>query len=81
MSQEIKKRFHATDSTLEKGFVADADPVADPVAQTNDHHPLDVSDLDGVQRRLKQRHVQMYVHRLIFFSILVTKLNDGPGLL
>ena len=74
MSQEINKRFHATESTLEKGFVADT------VVEKTERHPLDVSDIDGVQRRLKQRHVQMYVHRLIF-SVLVTKLNDSPGLL
>ena len=28
----------------------------------NDRHHFDLSDLDRVQRRLKQRHVQMFVH-------------------
>jgi amino acid permease len=50
------------DSSLEK--VADAERV--PVTQTTERDSI-VSDLDQVQRRLKQRHVQMYAP--IYFSI------------
>ena len=41
-------------SSLEKGAVHDY-----VVQQTDDRYHFDAADLDRVQRRLKQRHVQM----------------------
>ena len=45
--------------TLEKGPV-------EPVADADDRFHFNASDLDRVQRRLKQRHVQMFV---LFFLL------------
>ena len=43
-------------ASLEKGITPTA-----YVAPGNDRYHFDQSDLDRVQRRLKQRHVQMFV--------------------
>lgn len=48
--------FH--NRSLEKGLSPSANV---KVKSTNDAHHFDQSDLDQVQRRLKQRHVQMSV--------------------
>jgi amino acid transporter len=40
------------------------------VAPANDRYHFEKSDLDRVQRRLKQRHVQM----LVFYFILLTRM-------
>ena len=42
------------DKSLEKG-------PTEPIAPADDRYHFDQSDLDRVQRRLKQRHVQMFV--------------------
>lgn len=41
------------EGSLEKG------PIGDYVVQADPRHQFDPADLDRVQRRLKQRHVQM----------------------
>jgi amino acid transporter len=43
-------------ASLEKGITSTVH-----LARGNDRYHFDQSDLDRVQRRLKQRHVQMYV--------------------
>jgi amino acid transporter len=43
-------------ATLEKGITPTVH-----VARGNERYHFDQSDLDRVQRRLKQRHVQMFV--------------------
>jgi yeast amino acid transporter len=43
-------------TSLEKGIAPTVH-----VARGNDRYHFDQSDLDRVQRRLKQRHVQMFV--------------------
>ena len=43
-------------TSLEKGITPTVH-----VARGNDRYHFDKSDLDRVQRRLKQRHVQMFV--------------------
>lgn len=60
MSAEQYESGHNTfdDKTLEKGPTERIEPA-------DDRYHFDQSDLDRVQRRLKQRHVQMFV--LCFF--------------
>jgi len=48
---------------LEKGS-----PAAQYAAPADNRHHFDQSDLDRVQRRLKQRHVQMFVSLLFVFT-------------
>ncbi|KAI0050990.1 general APC amino acid permease [Auriscalpium vulgare] len=60
MSHENEKYKDATDSgSLEKGHVADVYALPPPVATGDDRYHFEATDLDRVQRRLKQRHVQM----------------------
>jgi hypothetical protein len=67
-----------THSNIEKGSV-DRFPVADHEkhhATIDDpRYHFDVHDLDRVQRRLKQRHVQMYVVHILFF--IPAFINDS----
>lgn len=57
-------------SSVEKGAAEDEVEVSHehlaPTSTSNPNYRFDVHDIDRVQRRLKQRHVQMYV---ILFSI------------
>jgi amino acid transporter len=53
MSVEMDK---SSEASLEKGITPTVH-----VPRGNDRYHFDQSDLDRVQRRLKQRHVQMFV--------------------
>ena len=58
MSAEYEEKPDQT-SSLEKGAVHDY-----VVQQTDPRYHFDAADLDRVQRKLKQRHVQMIAVRL-----------------
>ena len=58
--------------TLEKS-VSSVEQQLEPVS--SDQHHFDATDLDGVQRRLKQRHVQMYVFLSATFFDLLTNFG------
>jgi amino acid permease len=59
------------EDSMEKGI--------EHVVQTDSKYHFDASDLDRVQRRLKQRHVQMY--EPLFSSLLLTTHAAYTGLL
>jgi hypothetical protein len=48
-------------------------------AVANDRYHFDASDLDRVQRRLKQRHVQMYVQQTLLYLSLTSLLAQDCG--
>ena len=56
---EIKNEKVGSQSSLEKG--SSVSPTQDNFKSADPRYHFDVHDLDRVQRRLKQRHVQMYV--------------------
>ncbi len=58
------EKDESSGASLEKGITSTV-----PVARGNDRYRFDQSDLDRVQRRLKQRHVQMFVPLLAYASI------------
>ncbi|OCH96296.1 general amino acid permease 1 [Obba rivulosa] len=62
------------DSSLEKGGTHDY-VVQSPLHSSDNHYKLDARDLDRVQRRLKQRHVQM----IAIAGTLGTGLFLGSG--
>jgi len=62
------------EDSMEKGGVTEH------VVQTDSRYHFDASDLDQVQRRLKQRHVQMYALSL-FSPTLILNHTTYSGLL
>jgi hypothetical protein len=68
ISHDFKDRADA--SSLEKGV----DGPADFSSNTSDRYAFNAVDLDRVQRRLQQRHIQMCV------SILVSRLHSWKSL-
>lgn len=48
-------------SSVEKSLENGPDGPEDFVVRADDRYHFDAADLDRVQRRLQQRHVQMYV--------------------
>lgn len=60
------------EGSLEKGVIADY------VVQADSHHHFDAADLDRVQRRLKQRHVQMIAVSHGTLNFLGCSRNSRP---
>jgi hypothetical protein len=75
ISEKLETAGFDKDSTLEQG-------PTDFVVQADERYHFDAADLDRVQRRLKQRHVQMYVFLLslrLFSNFLISdRIAVGP---
>jgi hypothetical protein len=68
---EIKTEKAGSQSSLEKG--GSVSPTQDHFASADPRYHFDVHDLDRVQRRLKQRHVQMCV---FIFSVQSPQIEN-----
>jgi len=64
-------------NSFDKALHSEKGPEPAYAVQADDRYHFDRSELDRVQRRLKQRHVQMYVSSIVFYWLSRTdRSND-----